>query len=281
MYIYAHVHVCNIYTSAIHVYTRVINCVSPTHYAPHSFSFPPVEPQPKVARHNLTITLDEPSNLTCSVDALPLPTFSWALFKDGYDQPLADEHWSVDQKNGSASSVLTRKFDVSDLTEDCTLIVVCNAENDYGSSRQYFILSLNKTSECASETLQPPSPPPTVSASNQEFEENIEGDDGVQGDDEGDNMFTILSTVFGIGMLCIVAGVGVVLAFFVKHFYNKHRFVVLLSAIMCLYMSVYFLHSFIHTSPTFFCDLFCDVVLFVCLFVCLLGQLPVYCQDLF
>ena len=195
---------------------------------------PPVEPQPKVARHNLSITLDEPSNLTCSVDALPLPSFSWALFRDGYDQPLSDESWSVVQRNGSASSVLTRSFEMSDFAEDCTLVLVCNAENDYGSSRQYFILSLN---ECAPVVFPPPSPPPTLSASNQDSAGSIEEDESRQGEEGGGSMFTTLVAVFGAGMLVIVVGVSLVLAYFIKHFYNKHRYLYI--PMHCTRMPVY------------------------------------------
>ena len=112
------------------------------------------EPTPKEKGYTYTLVLKEVTEVKCKVHALPIPSFRWFVLTDSGDRKELTSLEPVTQEEDSlwVVSTLRQTFEVSDLGSDCTVELVCEAENELGTSIQTFKLSPSDPSDC-----QPPS----------------------------------------------------------------------------------------------------------------------------
>ena len=120
-----------------------------------------------------------------------------------------------------AISTLTHTFETANLDKDCTIPVVCIATNSYGRSEHHFILSPDSTDSCPPDAAMdtPTSAPPVIGVNRPE----VEGVEGVDESEKKSNTFWIIIGAIAVTTTCIVAGVCVLLLFFVKHFRSKRK----------------------------------------------------------
>ena len=194
-----------------------------------------VPPQPPLKYRNLTITLDNPVEINCSVTALPQPDFQW--FYDSTNKPLPPSSWSSFYDDVMGISTLVHIFTREDLKNERTIIVLCVATNSYGRSEQYFNLFLEESVESPiilatteqdfnltgsdeststgtlATTTSPSTSTPAIIANEQEQ------DDGGAKDGEKEDTYGIIIGV-AIASTVIVLGVFILLVFLLRHFYT-------------------------------------------------------------
>ena len=126
-------------------------------------------------------------------------------------------------------STLMYAFEMTDLNEDCSLVVVCIAINEYGRSEQYFTIYLNNSvmeschSKYSTAVHTPISHPTAVVVGDADL--NPQGQESSSGSDGGGSTFVIWVSVFTVAMTCIVIGVTILLVYFLRHFNSKRRYI--------------------------------------------------------
>ena len=126
-------------------------------------------------------------------------------------------------------STLMYAFEMTDLNEDCSLVVMCIATNEYGRSEQYFTIHLNNSvmeschSKYTTTAHTPISHPTAVVVGDADL--NPQGQESSSGSDGGGSTFVIWVSVFTVAMMCIVIGVTILLVYFLKHFNSKRRYI--------------------------------------------------------
>ena len=172
-------------------------------------------PQPAQKFQNVTITLNQPAMIDCVVSALPRPDFQWVY--DPTQQPLPQSSWASTYDDVMGISTLTHVFEAVDLGEDCTVSVVCIATNPSGRSEHHFTLSPDHPESCPGRDPHHPEvavPPPIVSVSQ---EEQAQGREDVDSNEKKSSYWIIVS-VIAVAVICILAGVFVLVLCFIKHF---------------------------------------------------------------
>jgi hypothetical protein len=187
-------------------------------------------PQPALKNQNLTITLNQPTTLNCTINAIPKPNFRWEHDTTTREQ-FPESSWVSTYDNVMGTSTLTHVFEAAQLNKDCTIRVVCIADNDYGQSEHHFVLLPDDANSCLrdSVTTEPTTPKPPII---QTHEPNIEGIEGVTANNEkSDTTKWIIIGVIAVAATCIVVGVFVLLLYFIKHFRNKRKQTIQLSSV--------------------------------------------------
>lgn len=178
-----------------------------------------VPPQPPLKYRNLTILLDSPVEINCSVTALPKPDFQW--FNDSTSRkPLPQTSWSSNYDDVMGISTLVHTFSRGDLNDDCAILVVCVATNSYGQSEQHFNLTLEDSDKCPSipaTTAIAPSTPAIITVNEQGQGDN--GGDSPPKDGEMDEMQGIIIGV-AIASAVIVLGVLGILVLLLRNVYT-------------------------------------------------------------
>ena len=163
---------------------------------------------------NLTIALDKPTDINCSVTAYPQPNFRWS--HGSGREPFPDYSWTSTYDGEMSISNFRHIFIADDLGRDCAVLVVCVAENGYGTSKQHFKLSPSDTDNCPHDmaiATDPSDPSPPIIATNDQVQEGSEDTNGGKMDDS-------LGIIVGVSITStlIVVGVLVLLMYFLKHF---------------------------------------------------------------
>lgn len=119
-------------------------------------------PMPTLEYCNITIDINQPVIINCSVSATPHPKFLWILKSNEKHLPVSS--WNSTYADKRATSSLNHTFATADLSEYCRIHVICIATNPYGRSEHHYILSLNSTEYCF--VIPSISPTPSVLSSN-------------------------------------------------------------------------------------------------------------------
>ena len=83
--------------------------------------------------------------INCSVTAFPQPEFQWILQSSGGLFP--ESSWESVYHDKTAYSTLMHTFTAREFKGVCTTVIMCRAQNSYGTSEQYFTLYLNNCSQ--------------------------------------------------------------------------------------------------------------------------------------
>ena len=174
----------------------------------------------------MIINLDKPTQINCSVTALPRPEFKWT--NEITNEVFFKSSWNSFYDDVIGISILVDIFTVEDLGDDCTLLIKCLATNTYGRSEQYFTLYPSNSDSCPhgniDTTTQMTSSPETtlITVANDQGLDGS-GDNSVQDGKMDKTTFQIIIGTFAVAVTCIVICVIILIIYFLRHFCPKKK----------------------------------------------------------
>ena len=78
------------------------------------------------------------------VRAFPEPIFHWVI---NGKRPIPNTFWTTAYEQENAASTLNYNVSLSDVTSNCTVFVLCQAKNSYGTSEHNFDVYLSNSDD--------------------------------------------------------------------------------------------------------------------------------------